>query len=93
MQPDPKRPLAMPSSCPLAFPNRTPTPFHPTPPSPQFARMRKEYVPLYIEHLRSPIDPSRPHDRLPKGIVDMDRQLPEQTIVMFRQVGICWDAS
>ncbi|KAL4447306.1 hypothetical protein ABPG77_007339, partial [Micractinium sp. CCAP 211/92] len=52
----------------------------------KFARMRKEYVPLYIEHLRSPIDPSRPHDRLPKGIVDMDRQLPEQTIVMFRRL-------
>lgn len=53
-------------------------------PTLQFARMRKDYVPLYIEHLRSPIDPSRPHDRLPKGIVDMDRRLPEQTIVMFR---------
>ncbi|KAL4443584.1 hypothetical protein ABPG75_011321 [Micractinium tetrahymenae] len=52
----------------------------------KFARMRKEYVPLYIEHLRSPIDPSRPRDRLPKGIVDMDRQLPEQTIVMFRRL-------
>lgn len=44
-------------------------------------------MPLYIEHLRAPIDPARPNDRLPKGVVDMDRQLPEQTIVMFRQAG------
>ena len=51
----------------------------------QFAGMRKEYVSLYSEHLRSPIDPARPRDRLPKGIVDMDRELPEQTIVMFRR--------
>ena len=52
----------------------------------QFTRMRKEYVPLYAEHLRvvgsTGADGAKP--RLPKAIQDLDWQLPEQTILMFR---------
>ena len=53
---------------------------------PQFARMRKEYVPAYAEHLRQLAAGQGPRriERLPAPVVEMDRQLPEQTILMFR---------
>lgn len=52
----------------------------------QFARMRKEYVPAYAEHLRQLASgqSSQRIERLPAPVVEMDRQLPEQTILMFR---------
>ena len=52
----------------------------------QFTRMRKEYVPLYAEHLRvvGSSGPDSAEPRLPKAIQDLDWQLPEQTILMFR---------
>ena len=56
----------------------------------QFTRMRKEYVPLYAEHLRAVgstgVEGAKP--RLPKAIQDLDWQLPDQTILMFRRA--CW---
>lgn len=52
----------------------------------QFARMRREYVPAYAEHLRQLAagQSSQRIERLPAPVVEMDRQLPEQTILMFR---------
>ena len=48
--------------------------------------MRKEYVPAYAEHLRQTAAGHAPQriERLPAPVVEMDRQLPEQTILMFR---------
>lgn len=48
--------------------------------------MRKEYVPAYAEHLRQLAAGQAPQriERLPAPVVEMDRQLPEQTILMFR---------
>lgn len=48
--------------------------------------MRKEYVPAYAEHLRQLAAGQGPQriERLPAPVVEMDRQLPEQTILMFR---------
>jgi vacuolar protein sorting-associated protein 13A/C len=54
----------------------------------RFARMRKEYVPAYAEHLRQLAAGQGPQriERLPAPVVEMDRQLPEQTILMFRRL-------
>lgn len=54
--------------------------------------MRKEYVPAYAEHLRQLAAGQAPQriERLPAPVVEMDRQLPEQTILMFRWEGRGW---
>eukprot|EP00887_Chlorella_sp_A99_P001951 scaffold18.g1951.t1 len=59
----------------------------------RFARLRKRYVPLYLEYLRKKDDEAAGREvqgpspaRLANQILELDKQLPENTMLMFRRL-------